>query len=108
MFIKRGIYYLAVNRGELSELLKVNFNVWAFLKKVSNQLEEVVKTVLNHILLFGGSLSHGSEVGLNSRTHYYTLLSFHLELSLLVLKVVLGKEAIRQLNVDYLDIVTDC
>ena len=51
LLVKRSIDYLAVNRGELSELLKVDLNVGTLLKKVSDQLEQVVKAILDLVLV---------------------------------------------------------
>ena len=108
MLVKWSINNLAVNGGELSELLKVDLNIRALLEEISNQLEHIVKSILNHILLLGDGFSHCGKVGLGCRTHYNALLSLKLELALLILKVVLGQEPIRQLNVYYLHVVADC
>jgi hypothetical protein len=98
---------LLVDGRELSHLLEVNFDVSSFREKLTDELEDIVETILEDVFLNIGSFGHLSVVGLHKWSHGWVDVSLKLSVLWVILKSMVLEEGLSKLNEDKLLVVSD-
>lgn len=101
------VHYLLVDGRELSHLLEVNFDVSSFREKLTDELEDIVETILEDVFLNIGSFGHLSVVGLHKWSHGWVDVSLKLSVLWVILKSMVLEEGLSKLNEDKLLVVSD-